>query len=151
MRKVSLPQVYNTTVTHHWLHDWAGRRHAQGPMVAQTVDQRLQKLVLSQTVDLDISNAMFVILKQVLERLDVVDKVQWAEELSTLTDLAVRRDDICKEELQMTVPHGKRTLHAIACGGGVQVPSVALHRADAPHLPGAVQRQRRQVARGTGA
>ncbi len=83
------------------------------------MDQRLQKLVLSQTVDLDIANAMFVVVRQMLDRLEIVDKAQWAEEMSTLVALAERRDELCRSQLQTTVAHGKRILHSVVFGGGV--------------------------------
>ena len=65
-RKMSVTDTWSHLVTYRWRHDWRGRRYAQGVTAAQHMDQRVQKVLLGQTVDLVIQNCSLVLLSQMV-------------------------------------------------------------------------------------
>ena len=96
---------------------WRGRRQGQGELVAQQMDQRLQKILLHNTEDLDIANCVFVLLAQMVKRLDLVDTAPWKQEMMLLDKLASDRAGVCRDDLKVSEAEGKQWLHIIVNGG----------------------------------
>ena len=92
------------------------RRYASRPHSAQGMDQRLQKLLLADTVDLDIANCMPVLLHQIVERLKLADRDAWKSEMDLLQEIATHRQSFCEQRLQMPVSEGKKVLAAMIQG-----------------------------------
>lgn len=65
-RKMSVTDTWSHLVTYRWRHDWRGRRYAQGVTAAQHMDQRVQTVLLGQTVELAIDNCTLVLLSQMV-------------------------------------------------------------------------------------
>ena len=84
-------------VTYRHTREWRGRRHVDGAVGAQAMDQRLQKPLLAGTHDLDASNFIFTILPQMLDRLELETPEQWAPELDTLRELKDDSDKFIQE------------------------------------------------------
>ena len=88
-------------------------------MNAQAMDQRIQKLLLADTVDFDIQNCMPVLLAQMVERLGLEQQVLWSEAIVTLKKLAYSRQEFCERDLGVSVAEGKRMVHEMLMGGSV--------------------------------
>ena len=70
-----------------------GRRMAEGT-TAQGMDQRMQRILLRATLDADIRNCIFVLLKHMVERLGVQHDFG-----ALLHELAADRKRFCEEKL----------------------------------------------------
>ena len=90
----------------------------QTPNSAQGMSQILQKLLLGHTLDIDIKNSIFVVLKQAVDRLDVKYSAGVFKGcLDTLAALASDRDKFCRDELGINEVTGKSVLHSMINGG----------------------------------
>ena len=96
--------------------EFRSRRYASKTSSAQGMDQRLQKLLLHDTVDLDIANCMPVLLHQMVDRVKLVDREAWQSELDLLREIATNRQAFCEQRLKMPVSEGKRVLAAMLQG-----------------------------------
>ncbi len=105
-------------VAYAYNHERRSRRYSVGT-AAQGMDRRVQKHVLKHTVDLDVVNCMLQILHQAVERVDVVDKEAWKEELQTLRELSTDRRKVCDDELSVPVSVGKDTILCVVNGGAI--------------------------------
>ena len=83
----------------------------------QTLRRRALKHLASHTVDLDIKNAVFVIARGLVQKLDLVQKTYFSEELATLDLLCDRRDEMIRLHLGPDLTAGKLLLQK-ALGGG---------------------------------
>ena len=83
---------------------------------AQSMDQRLQKVLLTNTFDLDMENFLFCILPQMLKRLSLLDEKVFAEEFAIFDRLQKNRREVCEQELGVGLSVGKRILLEVACG-----------------------------------
>ena len=105
-------------VQYGYTKDWRGRRYSQTPNSAQGMSQMLQKILLGHTVDIDIKNSIFVVLKQAVDRLDVKYSAGVFKGcLETLAALASDRDKFCRDELGINEVTGKSVLHSMINGG----------------------------------
>ena len=59
----------------------------------------MQRILLRDTVDLDIENCIFSLLGQIVKRLDFVDPKTWTEELGLLQTLQSGRKELCQQRL----------------------------------------------------
>ena len=96
--------------------DWRSRSYADSTPAAQRMDQRLQKMLLDDTVDFDIKNCMPMLLVQIVSRLRLRDQQAWKEEMETLRRVAFERDDWCERDLGMPVSLGKQMLQKLLQG-----------------------------------
>ena len=119
LRKSSGTHIVSSEVAYHYNHDWRCRRYARSPMSAQHMDRRLQRVLLNLTHDLDLENCLFSLALQMIERLDIVDKDFWAEELLTLEELATKRAEVCRVELDLPKTLGKLLLHQVFNGAAI--------------------------------
>ncbi len=76
----------------------------------------MQRVLLPHTVDLDISNAMFTLSWCLVQRLDVVEKDLFREELETLERLCRNRADVIRTELRLEPSAGKDLLLKVVNG-----------------------------------
>ena len=93
------------------------RRYVDASVAAQSMDQRMQHVLLDDTVDFDIVNCVFVLLAQVIERLQLADKETWQDEIELLQQVALDRKGFCEEKLKMSVAEGKEVLRSMLHGG----------------------------------
>ena len=93
------------------------RAYAQG-LAAQKFSRSMQRILCPDTHDLDIQNAMFVLLSQLLHKLNVNSTIP-EHVLKTMDECAAKRDEICKNELKVSVQDGKKLLHEIFFGSGI--------------------------------
>ena len=95
------------------------RAYARGPKIgAQRMPRVVQRLLCPNTHDLDIENSVFVILHQLLLRLNE-DKSIPTMVMETMEACAKNRSAICKEKLGMSVEKGKEALHTVLFGGQI--------------------------------
>ena len=111
--------VTSQAVAYRCNHPWRGCLHSTGICSAQSMDQRLQRVLLHGTVNLDIVNCAFVLLQQTVARLDIEDRDTWSEELQTPEEIASKRDDICAKELHVPRAIGKHALTTVSGGGAI--------------------------------
>ena len=88
------------------------------------MSRRLQRVALQHTRDLDITNVVFVILDQLITRMQLRDVSCIQPELDLLRRLATDRDYIIASELNLDKSTGKKLLHSII--GGKRVPLLML-------------------------
>ena len=88
---------------------------SDGPS-AQSCPRRILKHLLGHTVDLDIENCCFVILHQLVQKMntDIPE-----ESLQLLALLATERGQFCRDQLHTDVATGKHLLNCLINGGGV--------------------------------
>ena len=93
------------------------RAYAKG-LGVQACPRRLQRLLCPDTHDFDIQNAVFVILHQLIKKLqgsiDVPDFV-----LETIQRCAEHRNIICEEDMETSIKEGKHVLHEVLFGAVV--------------------------------
>jgi hypothetical protein len=81
------------------------------------MSQILQNLLLGHTLDIDIKNSIFVLLKQAVDRLEVKYSAEVFKGcLDTLSALASDRAKFCKEEMGISEVCGKAVLHSMVNG-----------------------------------
>ena len=85
---------------------------------AQKWRRRMLRVLCPQTHDLDICNAVFDILHQLVIRLDL-KKTMPGNLAAALERLAEHRSDVCANDLQVSVKEGKSVLHEVLFGGTV--------------------------------
>ncbi|CAE7796366.1 unnamed protein product [Symbiodinium sp. CCMP2592] len=83
---------------------------------AQKFSRRMLRVLCPQTVDFDIQNAVFVILQQLVQKLDVSSSMPQAL-LDILADCAAKRKEICENKLNLSEKKGKHLLHELLFGG----------------------------------
>ena len=94
------------------------RAYARGPKIgAQRMPRVVQRLLCPNTHDL-VENSVFVILRQLLLRLNE-DKSIPTMVMETREACAKNRSAICKEKLGMSVEKGKEALHTVLFGGQI--------------------------------
>ena len=97
------------------------RAYTRGPKIgAQRMSRVLQSMVCSGTHDLDIENSVFVILYQLLLKLNdnnVIPSVV----METMELCTKSRTDVCRDKLKMSVEQGKKVLHCVLFGGKIPV------------------------------
>ena len=106
-------------VSYEYKQGWRSRRYASSSPSAQGMDQRLQKLVLRDTVDFDVVNCMPTLLFQMVDRLRLVDESTWKDELVLLRRLAYERQTVCETDLGVPASLGKKMIHQMLQGGAV--------------------------------
>ena len=112
--------MLNVEVTYHYSNDIPvrSRRYARKGS-AQTAPRRVQHRTLREhTVDLDIKNCCFVLLRQILNKLQPTPPLP--SDLQGLLDsCALQRDEFITKSLNMSVAEGKRILNAIINDGAI--------------------------------
>lgn len=104
-------------VEYGYTKDWRGRRYSQTPNSAQGMSQILQNLLLAHTLDIDVKNSIFVLLKQAVDRLEVKYSAEVFKGcLDTLSALASDRAKFCREEMGVNEVTGKAVLHSMVNG-----------------------------------
>jgi len=101
---------------HYLAKKYGGRLFAQNAG-AQLLPQRAQRRVLGHTVDLDMANAMTVILAELVDKLQLVDASTFRNEYATLQNLAANRDGLISSELHEGAAIGKQVLLVTLQGG----------------------------------
>ena len=101
---------------HYLAKKYGGRLFAQNAG-AQLLPQRAQRRVLWHTVDLDMANAMTVILAELVDKLQLLDAATFRNEYATLQDLAANRDALISSELHEGAAIGKQVLLVTLQGG----------------------------------
>ncbi|CAE7704017.1 unnamed protein product, partial [Symbiodinium necroappetens] len=91
------------------------RAYVQGDG-AQKFSRRMLRVLCPQTVDFDIQNAVFVILQQLVQKLDVSSSMPQAL-LDILADCAKKRQEVCENRLNLSEKKGKHLLHELLFGG----------------------------------
>lgn len=119
LSKTTEDREYAMEVQYAYNHGWPSRRYATSRLAAQGMEQRLQCAAFQNTVGVDMKNAMFAILQQVVHRSGIVDRETWKPELDLLERLATDRETVIQEELKMSFAEGKRILHRLVSGGGI--------------------------------
>ena len=76
-------------------------------------------MLLRHTHDIDVRNCCFTLLRQIVERLDMMDKETWAQEVALLKTLAEDRKAFCKDCLGVEEAYGKHISMVIVNGGAV--------------------------------
>ena len=95
------------------------RAYTRGPKIgAQRMSRVVQRLVCPGTHDLDIENSVFVILYQLLLKLNK-NKVIPSAVMETMELCAKSRAVVCLDKLKMSVEKGKKTLHTVLFGGKI--------------------------------
>ena len=112
-------KIYRNDVRYTHNREWRCRRFAVG-LGAQTMNRRLQTIVLSHTVDLDIRACVFSIIIQAVDRIKVkyADNY-WQEEIEVLRLLAKDRDEFASKHLHLPSAIGKKVLNSMIQGGGI--------------------------------
>ena len=87
---------------------------------AQCGSRRVQRILCPDTHDLDIENSIFCLLSQLLHKLDQ-NKCLRADVLEIIDRCARDRAGICRQELKVSLPEGKRLLQQILFGRGVPI------------------------------
>ena len=104
-------------VEYGYTKDWRGRRYSQTPNSAQGMSQILQNLLLAHTLDIDVKNSIFVLLKQAVDRLEVKYSAEVFKGcLDTLSALASDRAMFGREEMGVNKVDGKAVLHSMVNG-----------------------------------
>ena len=93
------------------------RAYVQG-LAAQKFSRSMQRILCPDTRDLDIQNAVFVLLSQLLHKLNVNSTIP-DHVLKTMDECAAKRDEICKNDLKLSVQDGKKLLQEIFFGSGI--------------------------------
>ena len=73
------------------------------------------------THDLDIENSVFVVLHQLLRKLNVDDAIPCAV-MATMESCAKNRSAVCRDKLKLSVEKGKKILHSVLFGGQIPAP-----------------------------
>ena len=98
------------------------RAYARGPRIgAQRLPRLLQCLLCPDTHDLDIENSVFVVLHQLLRKLDVNDSIP-SGVMETMEACAKHRSAVCREKPNLSVEKGKKVLHSVLFGGQIPAP-----------------------------
>ena len=92
-----------------------GRRYVRG-WGAQRMTREIQECLLPHTVDLDIHNCCFVLLKQLFEKLNLGALIP-AELNEVLVRCADSRASVCTEDLGVSPARGKLILNTVLNGG----------------------------------
>lgn len=109
------------TITHtveYAYHAHGGRRWAQG-VGAQSLPRRALQSLIPHTADLDIVNAVFCIVSQLITRLDIQEGTSFDEEIRLLHEIDQHRSEVIERELQMSHANGKKLLCSMLGGAGL--------------------------------
>ncbi|CAE8616915.1 unnamed protein product [Polarella glacialis] len=87
-----------------------GRRYVVGTG-AQSLSRRLQRVAFPHTMDLDQVNSVFVILDQLLDKLEISTVIP-NDIRKVIQDCAHRREQVCRDDLQTDISTGKQLLHS---------------------------------------
>lgn len=117
VRKSTASFVVTQNITYQPKVSWRSRLYSVTQPCAQAMDQRMQKILLSDTIDFDIANCMPVLLDQMIRRLGLRNPELWKSETDLLHAIAFQRQAYCEEHLRMPVSQGKRVLHEMLQGG----------------------------------
>ena len=111
-------KVETLQVEYGYTKDWRGRRYSRTPNSAQGMSQILQTMLLGHTLDIDIKNSIFVLLKQAVDKLEVQYTIEVFKGcVDTLSALASDRAKFCREEMGVNEVTGKAVLHSMVNGG----------------------------------
>ncbi|CAE8607642.1 unnamed protein product [Polarella glacialis] len=97
-----------------------GRRYVVGTG-AQSLSRRLQRVAFPHTMDLDQVNSVFVILDQLLDKLEISTVIP-NDIRKVISDCAHRREQVCRDDLQTDISTGKQLLHSVLHGGLLKTP-----------------------------
>ena len=98
------------------------RAYVRGSQIgAQRMSRVVQCLVCPGARDLDIENSVFVVVYQLLLKLNE-DKAIPSAVMETMEMCAKTRAEVCRDKLGMSVEKGKKALHTVLFGG--QIPSL---------------------------
>ncbi|CAE8656395.1 unnamed protein product [Polarella glacialis] len=97
-----------------------GRRYVVGTG-AQSLSRRLQRVAFPHTMDLDQVNSVFVILDQLLDKLEISTVIP-NDIRKVISDCAHRREQVCRVDLQTDISTGKQLLHSVLHGGLLKTP-----------------------------
>ena len=111
----SVPEVKDFVYVRNFQDLVRTRAYVQG-QGAQRLTRRMLSVLCPSTCDLDICNAVFVVLHQLAVRLHLDEAIPGAA-FQALTKLAVNRAGVCKDDLRLTVKEGKQVLHSVLFGG----------------------------------
>ena len=92
-----------------------GRRFATSAQ-AQTLSARALAKACSTSVDFDICNCMFVLIKWLINKLVLVEPDLWKEEMATLDAIVESRQKVCEEGLGLPEAEGKKVIQALVNG-----------------------------------
>jgi len=110
IKKAEVPYVYSNV---------PGRRFVQGKG-SQGLPRRILQHLLPEISDLDIKNAVFTICSQIVSMLKLADADLFEDDIALLHDLAKSRNDIIRDQLEVSQPEGKDLLLCIM--GGKAIP-----------------------------
>ncbi|CAE8658603.1 unnamed protein product [Polarella glacialis] len=88
---------------------------------AQSLSRRLQRVAFPHTMDLDQVNSVFVILDQLLDKLEISTVIP-NDIRKVIQDCAHRREQVCRDDLQTDISTGKQLLHSVLHGGLLKTP-----------------------------
>ena len=121
-RRMVLEPLDGRFVSHFVRYPWKttvrSRRYAASSPAAQHMDQRIQKLLLEDTVDFDIANCMPVLLWQMVQRLGLQCRGTFESELALLRKVATQRKEYCEQSLGVPEAIGKQVLREMLQGKG---------------------------------
>jgi len=100
---------------HHLGQDFRTRRQVDG-LGTQSCPQRIQKVLVPHTKDLDIENCCFSLTWQLVEMLEL--RYPIPEDIKdVMRRCALERDAVCTDMLKMNLPEGKQVLNSVFNGG----------------------------------
>ncbi len=106
-------------VHYHYTMDRLIRTRRQADTVsAQGCSRRVLQVLCPHTVDLDIENCMFVLLDQLVQRLELHPPMPGSMR-ETLKRCAYDREVVCRDDLRTNLPGGKHVLTTVLNGSAV--------------------------------
>ena len=112
------PALRVVPMTYKRTRPWPSRSYAVSTAV-QSLDQLLQEALAPHTCDLDIVSAMFSIIVQMIDRLQLTHRHVYDNEIKLITRLAFNRGEICRDELKVIASEGKELLFNAFCGASI--------------------------------
>jgi hypothetical protein len=120
--ETDLPAIMSALVKYRYTLDELVRTRQQAVGVAaQRLPRRLLRHLVPQTRDLDIENSVFVIMYQLVLKLELVTAIP-VQLMQILAQCANERDTVIANELRMSPSEGKKTLNATLNGAALKAP-----------------------------
>ena len=101
--------IFKNEVDYEQKTPWPSRTYVNG-FGFQSLPQLFQEALGPSTLDLDISNAMFVIIDQIITKLQVIENPIWTTFIKLIKELATDRDELIRTKLKCSIPEGKQII-----------------------------------------
>ena len=87
-------QFHNNVASYSRNRYWPSRSYVE-QVALQRMEQLLQTALAPETYDLDMANAMFTIVVQILDRAQIIDNDLWGTQVEFIKQLFTNRDTLC--------------------------------------------------------